>query len=501
MRRHLPALYALLLCLCLPASTWAGGFTYPDQGAAALSRGGAFTARADDPSAIVYNPGALARLKGTHILLSGNVIWESVSFQRLIYDAKNDSFSDKYPNKPTLRMPEMQNSAPGFLSPIVGLSTDLGLDVLDRINLKLLAGVYGPHTNNTREFPRYCVEGKSPCQASDADNGITSPTRYDTNYINMLVVFPSIGLAWEPLPGLRIGGVFQATYSKVKFETVVTGTQLKLATPEDTLLDLDLVIETEDVFTPTGIIGAHWSPLSFLELGASVRIGFPLDSEGTVSVDSKMGVHTQVTPNPAAITIHWRMPWVVRTGVRYIARDEQDRERFDLELDFVWESTGEMDEFVIGTDAEYAGQPFDKLNQEHAWKDTWSLRLGGSYQIWDLIPNGVLRFNLGGFYESEAMPEEYTRLDFPALSRWGLGGGVTAGWRWIDLTVGYMHVWHDDRSVKGSKTAQMAPLNPEAATTITDGNLSVSMDMLLVSLGFAFGGGEAPGQPTCTFCP
>ncbi len=503
MRRPLRGFLYLTILSIFPAAAWAGGFTYPDHGAHALSRGGAFTARADDPSAIIYNPGALARLKGTHILLGGNIIWEDIRYQRLAYDEKTGNLSDRYPHNNALRMPEIQNDNPALLTPILGLSTDLGLDLLDRINLKVLAGVYGPHTHNRRTYPRYCKKEVSPCEVVDADDGdgVPSPARYDTNFIDMLVIYPSLGLAWEPLPGVRIGGVFQVVYTKESFDTVVSSILAKPKTPEDPFSDLDIHVEAEDVFTPTGILGIHVSPLDFLEIGASVRIGFPMDSKGTVLVDSKMNLHTLVDPNPAEITIRWRMPWVVRTGARFINRDEKDRERFDVELDFIWESTGEMDEFDIETKAKFGTTSFSGLEQVHSWKDTWSLRVGGSYQLYEVIPRGVLRFSAGGFYESETMPEGYSRLDFLALARWGLSVGVGASWRWLSLTVGYSHIFHDSRSEERSEVKQMTPLAPNVGSTTTDGNYSVNIDILMIGLGVSFGGGEESSKPTCTLCP
>ena len=54
---------ALLISLCCCGSTvWAGGFEFPGNGAEAMGRGGAFTAKASNPSAIDYNIAGLARI-------------------------------------------------------------------------------------------------------------------------------------------------------------------------------------------------------------------------------------------------------------------------------------------------------------------------------------------------------------------------------------------------------------------------------------------------------
>jgi long-chain fatty acid transport protein len=58
--------YALALSLCaltLPAPAGASGFSLSGQGVKALGMGGAFTAQANDPTAVYYNPGGLALLE------------------------------------------------------------------------------------------------------------------------------------------------------------------------------------------------------------------------------------------------------------------------------------------------------------------------------------------------------------------------------------------------------------------------------------------------------
>jgi long-chain fatty acid transport protein len=57
---------ALTLSLCaltLPAPAGASGFSLSGQGVKALGMGGAFTAQANDPTAVFYNPGGLALLE------------------------------------------------------------------------------------------------------------------------------------------------------------------------------------------------------------------------------------------------------------------------------------------------------------------------------------------------------------------------------------------------------------------------------------------------------
>ena len=61
---------------------YAGGLEIPDNGTEALARGGAFTAKADDATALQYNVAGLARQRGTRLLFDGNLILSTLNFQR-----------------------------------------------------------------------------------------------------------------------------------------------------------------------------------------------------------------------------------------------------------------------------------------------------------------------------------------------------------------------------------------------------------------------------------
>ena len=66
------------LVLLLTASTsFAAGFRLPEAGAKAMGMGFAFTAQADDPSAIYFNPAGLTQLKGNNVMLGGTYVREN----------------------------------------------------------------------------------------------------------------------------------------------------------------------------------------------------------------------------------------------------------------------------------------------------------------------------------------------------------------------------------------------------------------------------------------
>ena len=66
-----PLVAAVASALLLPLTGYSLGSRIPDQDAEATARGGAFTATADNPSAIYYNPAGIMQMDGLTSLISG----------------------------------------------------------------------------------------------------------------------------------------------------------------------------------------------------------------------------------------------------------------------------------------------------------------------------------------------------------------------------------------------------------------------------------------------
>ncbi|MGE5172563.1 MAG: OmpP1/FadL family transporter, partial [Betaproteobacteria bacterium] len=73
MRRTLAVFAAAALSISIFSSTsFAAGFSLPDQDAAAMGMANAFTGQADNPAAVWYNPAGITQLDGTQV--SGGII-------------------------------------------------------------------------------------------------------------------------------------------------------------------------------------------------------------------------------------------------------------------------------------------------------------------------------------------------------------------------------------------------------------------------------------------
>lgn len=63
------------------AYTFGGGFQLNEHGARAMAQAGAFAARANDPSALYFNPAGISFLKGTQVYLGATLISPSMTFR------------------------------------------------------------------------------------------------------------------------------------------------------------------------------------------------------------------------------------------------------------------------------------------------------------------------------------------------------------------------------------------------------------------------------------
>jgi long-subunit fatty acid transport protein len=91
----------------------AGGFEFPTNGTAALGRGGAFTARADDLVCMEYNPAGLINIPGTTFYVANNMSLFNMEFTRLLPDGAQAA--------------PVSNEAGLFpFAPFVAMSTDAG---------------------------------------------------------------------------------------------------------------------------------------------------------------------------------------------------------------------------------------------------------------------------------------------------------------------------------------------------------------------------------------
>ncbi len=461
-----------------------GGFEYPDNGTKAVGRGGAFTVRADDLSAIHHNPAGLAKLRGTHTLFNGNLVWFDASFRRA--PAPNfdpDKCQGDVSNaRPECQLPVIGSGDPaqsGFVTfdtvhneagvfPLgaeFALSSDFGLD-----DWTFAAGLFGPSAVGISRFPQ------------------TGPQRFMFVEKNLMVMFPTVSVAWKYKDIVGVGvSLHFMTMPKSKFSLVVDGYQYEKIYAVASLWEVLADLEIADPFGFTMTVGAWYRPWRFLEFGASAMV-IPLhvSATGRVKVKPLPAYKPNCTPqstnpedpcqasliygrdftlNDDSATLEFAFPAKVRAGVRYV-HWVGDRPLFDLELDVHWEGWSAVDKFRVkfaeGAEitVELPAGPtpaaLSNIDIIKNWSDTVSVRFGGDV----MVVRDMLWLRAGAFWESAAEADDYSNLDFLAFMKWGIGGGFTVTpYPGLEFSAAYMHIFQETRNTSetDSKVYQQRP--------------------------------------------
>ena len=428
-----------------PSRAYAGGFEIPDNGTQALGRGAAFTAKADDGTALQYNVAGLAQQRGTRLLVDANVWLSSYTFQR----------AGAYPDDPSNPLtpwggkpfPAVNDQGGAFLAPFAALSTDFGY--FERWTFAV--GVFGPSSVGNRTYP-YSL-GFAP-----------SPARYDIVQNNALVAFPTAAAAVRALPWLDVGVALHLVYGNVDLSTtsladaIGRGTAAgQCANSEYQPCDARTRLQTTGA-SVTASLGVLARPTPHLAFGANVRGPAEADTSGHVTTQApRITPNAGFQPSPATFTL--KLPAVVRLGARYVFLDG-DREAGDVEIDGTYEAWGaaQGDGPHVAIPALVAQNPppgVDLTNIDfvtpHHYRDSWSVRAGGAYNVPLGHPDsgkspyvGTLR--AGSYYDASASDPDYMRLDFDTLAKIAGTTGVGLEVHGLTFNVAYAEIFDVGRT-------------------------------------------------------
>jgi long-subunit fatty acid transport protein len=473
----------------VPQLAAAGGLLLPGAGAISTSRAGAAVASADDGEALVVNPAGIAKSKGNVITLSAAIINYAMEFQRRgTYDAVGGE-AYPYEGQPYALVknddPDIAFGIGSFQPvPVVAFLTDLG----GRIpGLHLGIGVYTP---NAYPFRDLCTQQASGCERHDFEDFNTDfnvappPTRYDVMQQSAETFLPSLAVAYRIIPDLDVGlrlSVGRATLKSTNGLWASLGPNYNEDVNQDGLLRL----EATDGFVPGFGLGIAYRPTPNLELGANYNS--ELDIHGKGKAESALGP-TASMPLPglmAAIIpvadedarcapggtqdalkacIDLALPMSLQIGARYKFLDAAGKQKGDVEVDLGWEHWGKScsdealfngectspSDFRVTVDGAAAvilptgPAPVSQLYDaaiRHGFKDTYSFRVGGSYQL----PIGakrddgesnqlILRGGLG--FDTAAAKTGWLRADMDGAARTTLTVGASYRARRFEVSLG-----------------------------------------------------------------
>ncbi len=374
-----------------------------------------------------YNPGALAKQRGTRFTYNHSLIFHDTRFDR-------EPLSDAWGSDAGTTFSSVGDADKLFpLGLYAALTTDFGLD-----NWTFGAGVWGPHSVGKHDYPEY------------------GPQSFMLTDMNVLMAYYSLSAAWKWRDVFGIGVTAQyVDLLQLDYGLVVdsTFTEALNPVPDSASTQLTSTLRLKDRTAGTALVGMWYRPHRRIELGLAGRV-VPvfLKPTGTMEVDKPTLVTDDIT-----VTMPLTLPATVRGGVRYI-HEKGDRTIFDVELNAQWEGWSVIDAYEVDVEGQISGQVVEDLYLAKQWKDTVSVRLGGDYNV---IPTH-LTLRAGAYWESAASPEAFAHLDFPSFMRAGVGAGITAGGRGVYGTVGFLHVFQQAQAVDEltGKVFQQRPVRP-----------------------------------------
>lgn len=481
----LGSLVLTLIAVCLPRHGIGAGFEYGPQGFHAVGRGGAFTAKADDPSAFYWNPSKLSLLRGTYLHYSHNFPQENLTFRR--FPQENTATGRVFHFCPA-------SEQLGFypLNASFAITSDFGLE-----DFTFGLGIVGPSAIGKARFD---------------DPEASGATRYSFLDMDITMMFITASGAWKYRHSGRdwFGFGVSLQYAMIpylNYSLVVIGPAgpVNQNGPANTPVDLRARLKMKDLAGFTAIVGAFVRPVGNLEFAISSRV-LPIryNPSGDVWVEGVEGRHmifTGLKPVPVPASLHFTYPATVQLGLRYWF-ERSGREVGDVEVDFVWENWSQLKSFDIDFHKEkveieqlgYVAR-FKKIVLPRNYKDTYSVRVGGE---WNAVQKW-LTVRAGGWWESAAQPNDFTNLDFPSWNRFGLAFGLSSEWRGIEIGLAYAHIFQQDRTVcpANAKIYQQVMQADGSVLTyegrsppyaVNAGKYSGSLDVLTIGLNIAFEG-------------
>lgn len=406
--RSLRTLFLLILAVGLSGAAHGSGFLIPEQGAKASSMAGAFTATADDPSAIFYNVAGIAQIRRTTLMGGGTII----NFNNLFTGDPNDEFSSgstgRY-NRHTFVPPNAYAVMP------VGESLTVGVGIFSAFGLRTnwADPWIGRFSSRDADLKTLSVEPAIAWQSSTGRVAVGAGIEYRRSKVTLNRNNPLSGSGVNPFTG-RIVDVANA-YLTSPWESDWGWSAGVLLKPNDRFriglsyrAPMDIEYKGDATFTQI--------PTGNAQIDALVRAGLP----------PNQGISTTI-PFPAITAI----------GVGTTLG------RWDWDFDITQTSWSRFEALTV----EFATTPTINFTRPQNWEDTISYRLGTNGRVtenWDI--------RLGVLYDENPEPLEAVSPLLPDSDRTGvtMGLGFHQG-PWI-IDAGVMFLDFAERSTQGRST-------------------------------------------------
>lgn len=424
LNKSISFLAALFFVLCAISDAPGSGFAVYTQGASSLGQGASTIAHLDNPSAIFFNPALINKLEGTQAELGTTLLFPSRKFKS---DATRNTFKAErevlYPSTLfiTHKFNDKISAGLGIFNPF-GLSNKWGND----------------------------WEGRY----------ITTNAEMRTYNINPIVSYqitPHIAFA-AGLDFLLLDATLENKLNLSAFGLPDAGQKFKGDT--------------------TGVgynFGILLDPHKDISIGASYRSKIKVTIDGYASFGLPAGTPPPIsglfpdTSGDADLTL----PQQVHIGIYYKGFDP-----FTLEVGLRWEGWSSYDKLRINFDQPIAGSITSVTPKD--WKDTYSVNVGGRYQI-----NNTIALLAGYLYGGNPVPDKTFEPSIPDANTHLFCVGTDMKYKKlkIDFTYGYQKLQNRKKNNSIDDNPFDGVINP---LTSANGVYKSDIHMFGVSLTYKF---------------
>jgi len=336
-----------------------------------------------------------------------------------------------------------------MLDPLLGVSTDLGLD----------------------DF-RFALTIVAPPGIGREEYSVNGGQRYMMVSRNAQMIDYTASVAWQPDETFGFGASFVwIAVPSLTYQLVVDGHFSNDAYPVSSPYDMLATIDGSDLFTPNLILGGWYRPQPFLEIALSGQIlPAQIATDSTLSIEPLSGSEQVVLSRPGQgsandVSLTLPLPISARAGVRYIHL-QGSQELFDIELDATFEGWSAVNQFTLATRGLVATYENQRINLgdivvPKQWRNTFNILLGGDYNV--IAQRLTLRGGL--FYQSAVAPPAYANVDFVSGKQLGGSLGASVFFGNVEIALAYVFRYAPALTVSESKARgyQQVPLSGCAA--------------------------------------
>lgn len=481
--------FVKLSVLCAAGVAQASGFYLGDNGAKAMVQGGAFTAQADDATAMQHNPAGLAQQPGFSFLVDLQLLHHDVTFSR-----QDPGFDPAAPstliNTVSNRLqPDLLSKNPFFFS-LPFFAASYGFPIAGR-NFTVGVGLFAPPSQGNYEYPVPNYAKDDMGRYVEKANKY-APQRYALTSTNIVIAYPTLSLAYDIHPRFQVGLSAQLTVSQFQQTQTMYGGDALGDNPQRQLLENPDYDATVSIDLPgqigfTGILGLMARPTDWLSIGASIRPPIPFKARGKIRVDlpdfftnagatvvganggSCSTAEQQMVTNCEA-DLAMTLPLELKFGAR-----ATPIEGLGINLDFLYQGWGSVDQLLLTPDQVSLSSgpsatptPIAAFGVKKQWKGTISVRLGGSYRIFK-----YLSAHAGVLFETGAAPSSTYSVDWTHPTRFIFTGGFTGHLGPLDLIAGALFTPTNTTVVEDSIVAR-GQTNPEIAAGVVGNGIYTS---------------------------